>query len=238
MSELIDKKVGQVVAENFQTAAVFSKYGIDFCCGGGISIEKACENQKIDSKQLLAEIQAATQQKDSLSEQHLNLTQIMDHIVSTHHAYVDRTLGPLKAYLAKIESVHGERHPELLEVKKQFFEASDALTSHMKKEEFILFPYVKAMEMAQQKHFPLSAPHFGSIENPIHMMEDEHEIEGERFNEIARLTNNFTPPADGCQTYQVAYAMLKEFVEDLHRHIHLENNVLFPKATALYHELI
>jgi regulator of cell morphogenesis and NO signaling len=238
MSELIDKKVGQVVAENFQTAAVFSKYGIDFCCGGGISIDKACENKKIDTKQLLAEILEATRQKDPLTEQHLSLTQIIDHIVSTHHAYVERTLIPLKAYLAKIESVHGDRHPELAEVRRMFFEASDALTSHMKKEEFILFPYVKAMEMAQQKHFPLSAPHFGDIENPISMMEEEHEIEGERFNELAKITNNFTPPEDGCQTYQVAYAMLKEFVEDLHTHIHLENNVLFPRATTLYHELI
>ncbi|WP_075350966.1 iron-sulfur cluster repair di-iron protein [Algoriphagus marinus] len=237
MCELIDKKVGQVVAENFQTAAVFSKYGIDFCCGGGLTIEKACENKEIDSKKLLEELLEANQHQDPLIEQHLSLTQIIDHIVSTHHSYVDRTLGPLKAYLQKIESVHGDRHPELHQVKQMFFEASDALTSHMKKEEFILFPYVKAMEMAKQKHFPLSAPHFGDIENPIHMMEEEHEKEGDRFNELAKITNNYTPPEDGCQTYQVAYAMLREFVEDLHTHIHLENNVLFPRATTLYHEL-
>ena len=165
------------------------------------------------------------------------LTDLINHITTSHHQYVENSIPALKIYLQKLVLVHGGRHPELAEIKDEFFKAADALTTHMKKEELILFPYVKAMEEAQSSHFNLSKPHFGTIENPIHMMEDEHDTEGERFRLISELTGGYRTPADGCQTYKVAFAMLQEFEEDLHKHIHLENNILFPKATELFHQL-
>ena len=165
------------------------------------------------------------------------MTDLVDHIVGVHHKYVETTIPALKFYLDKIAKVHGNNHPELLEIRDEFFKTADALTSHMKKEEFILFPYIKAMESARKNHFPLSPAHFGGIENPIAMMEEEHDTEGERFRKISALSNNYTPPSDACQTYKVAFAMLQEFENDLHTHIHLENNILFPESKEVFANL-
>ena len=152
-------------------------------------------------------------------------------------ANVRVTIPALRAYLEKLCRVHGDRHPELFEINELFIAGSAALLSHMEKEEQVLFPYIKAMVESKTKGFPLSKPHFGDIENPIQVMEQEHEDEGERFRQIAELTNQYECPPDGCQTYKVAYAMLQEFEEDLHKHIHLENNILFPAARELYKEI-
>ena len=130
--------------------------------------------------------------------------------------------------------MHGQRHSELHEIKTLFFEGSEHLLAHLKKEELILFPYIRAMVESQEKNYPLARPHFGEIDNPIQMMEVEHQTEGERFRKIAQLSNHYTPPEDSCQTYQVTYALLQEFEADLHRHIHLENNILFPQAQRLF----
>jgi regulator of cell morphogenesis and NO signaling len=129
--------------------------------------------------------------------------------------------------------VHGERHPELLEIESLFLGSAGALTAHMKKEELVLFPYIKKMVSKG----PVEKPHFGTVQNPVQMMMNEHEVEGGRFREIAELSHNYTPPEDGCNTYRVAFAVLKEYENDLHLHIHLENNILFPKAIALEKKL-
>ena len=146
------------------------------------------------------------------------------------------TIPVLQAYLNKLCQVHGERHPELFKVNELFDEAAIALLSHMEKEEFVLFPFIKSLVEASENQYPLSEPYFGHIENPIAMMEHEHATEGERFRNIAKLTNQYEPPSDACQTYRVTYALLKEFEEDLHLHIHLENNILFPKSIELFKE--
>lgn len=237
MEQILDKKVGKIVAENFRTARVFTSYGIDFCCGGAVKLSEVCEKKGLDLAQLSSELTQLMQQADEQQFDQMSMTELIDHIVSVHHKYVEDTLPVLKFYVDKIARVHGDRHPELAEVRREFFEASDALTAHMKKEEFILFPYLKAMEAAAKGDFPLSKPHFGHVQNPISMMEEEHETEGERFRRIAELTNQYTPPADGCQTYRVAFAMLEEFEQDLHVHIHLENNLLFEKGLNLYQKL-
>lgn len=234
METIAEQKVGKIVAENFRTARVFTLHGIDFCCGGGIRLAEACEKKGLDLNLLSQELQEAMTWDEEVHFADFTLSQLIDHIIQVHHHYVEETLPLLKFYLEKIERVHGERHPELLEIKNEFFKAADALTVHMKKEEFILFPYIKAMENALEGNYPLSKPHFGSIENPIGMMEEDHDQEGERFKRIAELSNHFTPPADACQTYKVAFSMLQEFEEDLHTHIHLENNILFDKAIHLY----
>ncbi|MCH6232886.1 iron-sulfur cluster repair di-iron protein [Cognataquiflexum rubidum] len=237
MENLSQRKVGGIVAENFRAAKVFTEYGIDFCCKGGVTLEKACEVNDVPMESILKDLENAVIIPEEVHFTDFGLTDLINHITTTHHRYVENSIPPLKAYLQKLVQVHGERHPELEQIKEQFFQAADALTTHMKKEELILFPYVKAMEEAKSSHFSLSKPHFGAIENPINMMQDEHETEGERFRLISELSDGYRTPSDGCQTYKVAFAMLQEFEEDLHKHIHLENNILFPKATELYHQL-
>ncbi|HSI76079.1 MAG TPA: iron-sulfur cluster repair di-iron protein [Lunatimonas sp.] len=237
VQELANRKVGGIVAENFKTAKVFTQYGIDFCCKGGISLSDACEKNGVALDRILTDLKLAVIQPEEVHFKAFGLSQLIDHIVNTHHQYVENTIPSLKIYLPKIASVHGDRHPELLEVAQEFLLAADALTTHMKKEELILFPYIKAMEEADRSGLPLSKAHFGHIDNPIAMMEDEHDTEGERFRRISALTDGYTCPSDGCQTYRVAFAMLKEFEADLHTHIHLENNILFPKAQELFKKL-
>lgn len=237
MNEIAEKKVGSIVAGNFRTAKVFTDYGIDFCCKGGIKLSDACEKKGVDLDKISAELEQIVKQNDESNYQDFGMADLVDHIVGVHHKYVETTIPALKFYLDKIAKVHGDNHPELLEIRDEFFKTSDALTSHMKKEEFILFPYIKAMESARKNHFPLSPAHFGSIENPISMMEEEHDTEGERFRKISALSNNYTPPSDACQTYKVAFAMLQEFENDLHTHIHLENNILFPEAKEVFTSL-
>ncbi|RPA69474.1 iron-sulfur cluster repair di-iron protein [Cyclobacteriaceae bacterium YHN15] len=237
IQELSNKKVGSIVAENFKTAQVFTKYGIDFCCKGGVSLKQACANKGVDINQISNDLQRAVILPEEIHYVDFGLSQLIDHILVNHHQYVENTIPVLNAYLQKLAKVHGERHPELLKIRDQYLMASEALISHMKKEELILFPYIKAMQEARNNHYPLSQPHFGHIDNPIHLMEDEHDTEGERFRRISELSNAYSPPSDGCQTYKVAFAMLKEFEEDLHTHIHLENNILFPKAIELYNQI-
>lgn len=237
VQELASRKVGGIVAENFKTAKVFTEYGIDFCCKGGISLTEACEKNGVAIDRILADLEQAVVQPDKVHFKDFGLSQLIDYIVSTHHQYVENTIPALKTYLPKIASVHGDRYPELIEIAQEFIWAANALTTHMKKEEFVLFPYLKAMENAQRSGFSLPEAHFGHIDNPISMMEEEHDTEGERFRRISSLTDGYTCPPDGCQTYKVAFAMLKEFEADLHTHIHLENNILFPKAQELYKKL-
>jgi regulator of cell morphogenesis and NO signaling len=234
MENLAEKKVGRIVADNFRTAQVFSQYGIDFCCKGGITLQAACELNGASVDSVLNDLEKTMTSPEEVHFKDFGMTDLIEYIVNMHHRYVEKTIPALKAYLQKLEHVHGDRHPELFEIRRLFFEAADALTVHMKKEELILFPYIKAMEEAYKSHFPLSKPHFGHIENPIHMMEDDHSAEGERFRIISELSHGYTPPRDGCQTYRVAFAMLEEFEYDLHTHIHLENNILFPKALEAF----
>jgi len=153
---------------------------------------------------------------------------LADYIEKKHHRYVEKRIEEITPFLQKIVRVHGERHPELLQVEFLFAQSASDFIEYMAKEEQILFPFVREMVTGQ-----ISKASFGTVQNPISMMMSEHSQEGERFEKIAELTNNFTPPADACNSYQVTFALLKEFDEDLHLHIHLENNILFPKAIDL-----
>ncbi len=236
MENLAQTKVGKIVATNYKTSAVFTSHKIDFCCGGGITLEEACKNKNQDLTQVMVELEEAFKIKDVHNWEEMELEQLIDMIIDVHHSYVLATIPALQLYLEKLCRVHGSRHPELYEIRTLFEEGEAALRNHMKKEEMILFPYIKAMVQAKRNEFPLSKPHFQDINNPIQIMESEHEDEGERYRKIAQLTDNYNCPPDGCQTYRVTYAILKEFEEDLHKHIHLENNILFPAAQKLFQE--
>ncbi len=232
--ETINKKtIGNYVAEDFRTAALFSKYGIDFCCKGNRTLAEACEKKAISPERLENEINVIlnTANEQSVDFKSWSLDLLVEYIEKTHHRYVEEKSSVLYRFLDKLCKVHGDRHPELFEINKLFIEGAGVLAKHMMKEELILFPFIK--RMSQTKGKSIKMPNFGTVDNPIAMMQDEHTTEGERFAKIAELTNNYTPPADACQTYKVTFAMLKEFEDDLHIHIHLENNILFPGAQVL-----
>ena len=230
--------IGELVAKDYRAAGVFKAHGIDFCCNGNRTIGEACESQGLNSKKITKELENALTQQNSgqIDFQSWPPDLLVDYIEKKHHRYVEDKIPEIKVHLGKIASVHGDRHPELHEVERLFTEAAGALTAHMKKEELILFPFIQKLMAARQHPEQLTAPLFGSVENPIALMHQEHDTEGERFREIARLSNNYTPPADACNTYRVAFAMLEEFEADLHMHIHLENNILFPMAVKLEKE--
>jgi regulator of cell morphogenesis and NO signaling len=230
-----EKQIGQFVADDFRTAAVFSNYGIDFCCKGDRTVEEVCNKKGIEVNTLLDELRAVLNSKtdQSIDYKSWPLDLLADYIEKKHHRYVAEKLPVLLQFLNKLCSVHGERHPELFKINEEFIACANALTSHMKDEETIVFPLVKEMVNAKLENGVVKSPEFGTVEGPIATMMQEHDNEGERFRQIAELTNNYNPPADGCNTYQVAFAMLKDFEQDLHLHIHLENNILFPGAVKL-----
>ena len=227
--------IGDFVAKDYRTAAVFSKYGIDFCCKGHRTIDEVCSKKDINEPQLLSELNAVLDAKNDTENDFdsWSLDVLIDYIEKVHHRFVEEKTQILIPFLDKICSVHGENHPELLEINQIFNDSAKELASHMKKEELILFPFIKEMINATKSHGTIGKPFFETIKNPIAAMMSEHENEGERFRTIAALTNNYTPPEDACNTYKVTYAMLQEFEQDLHKHIHLESNILFPKAKAL-----
>ena len=229
-----EKTIGEMVAEDFRAAEVFRKYKIDFCCKGNRTIEEACENKKFNVADIYNDLENISQNRaGDVDFNSWPLDLLADYVEKTHHKYVEENTAVLIQYLNKLCKVHGDRHPELFQINELFLESAKDLAAHMKKEELILFPFIKKMVAAKAKGENIQKPHFGSVENPVAMMKHEHTVEGDRFVKIAELTNNYQFPEDACGTYQVTYKMLEDFENDLHKHIHLENNILFPKAIAL-----
>jgi regulator of cell morphogenesis and NO signaling len=235
LQENTQKEIGQYVADDFRTAAIFSKYKIDFCCNGNRTVEEACDKKGIDSNQLIDELNQVLNSKgaETIDYKSWPLDLLAEYIEKKHHRYVEEKIPVLRQFLDKLCRVHGERHPELFKINELFTASAGELASHMKKEELILFPFIKKMMKAKLEDGVVQSPQFGTVENPIAMMMEEHDNEGARFREIDALTNNYTPPVDACNTYKVTFAMLDEFEKDLHLHIHLENNILFPEAIKL-----
>lgn len=240
MEHTLEKTIGQMVAEDYRIAQVFKNHKIDFCCKGNRSIQEVAEKNNLDITILLGEIDEVQSRNitDNTDFKSWSLDLLADYIEKKHHRYVEEQIPILKQYLNKLCKVHGERHPELLKITEHFNASAGELAMHMKKEELLLFPWVRKMVKAEKLNEQLDRPHFGTVKNPIAMMMQEHENEGDRFRLIAELSDDYNPPSDGCSTYRVAFSLLKEFEEDLHRHIHLENNILFPKAEILEQKFI
>lgn len=232
------KTVAEVVTENIKAAHVFKKHGIDFCCGGGITIEKACAKNNVDYVILEKELEAIdTIVSNAYNYDNWDLSFLVDHIVNIHHKYVEDAIPLLLHYAAKVANVHGHHYKEVIEINELVVDIAKELAVHMKKEELILFPFVKQLVIAEKKKIKPNSPHFGTVINPIEMMEDEHENAGDIFKRIAELSNNYTPPEEACNTFRALYSKLEEFEQDLHHHIHLENNILFPKTIKLEQQL-
>jgi len=222
--------VGELVAKDYRTASVFKKQGIDFCCAGNRTIAEACAKKSIDPALVIETLEEIINKTNHPVADYNTwpLDLLADYVEKKHHRYVEEKIVEIVPFLNKVASVHGDRHPELLEVQQLFRGCVEELTSHMQKEEQILFPFVRQLATGKSVQAP-----FGSVQNPIKMMMHEHTAEGERFRRIVELTDNYMPPADACNTYKVTFALLQEFEEDLHLHIHLENNIMFPRAIAL-----
>jgi regulator of cell morphogenesis and NO signaling len=223
--------VGEIVATDFRTASVFEQFGIDFCCGGRRSLADACRTAAADPDAVRRALDALPPEGGEADERRWSVDHLIDHIVSTHHAYVRAAMPTTAQHLAKLISVHGERHPELARIADTFDNVRQELQQHLMKEEHVLFPYIRELATTTDGR-PHPSP-FGTVKNPIRMMEREHRAAGDQMHLIRELTNGYAPPADGCATYRVTFAELAEFERDLHRHVHLENNLLFPKAVAL-----
>ena len=231
--------IGDLVAQDYRTASVFKKHHIDFCCQGNRTITDACVKKNIDTVTVVSDLNdlMQSQTETNIDYQSWPLDLLADYIEKKHHRYVVNKTQEIIPYLTKVAAVHGERHPELLEIKEHFIASTTELAAHMQKEELILFPFVRKMVAAKQDNIEIQAAHFGTVENPIQMMMNEHSAEGDRFRKIEELSNGYTAPEDGCNTFRVTFALLKEFEQDLHMHIHLENNILFPKAIQMEKEL-
>ena len=230
--------VGDIVKANYSAAHVFEKYGIDYCCGGDRSLDRACSSEGVDTGLLIRQLEEAMKQEDRGSKyiENLPLSTLCDYIVETHHQYVHEKSGFIREKLQKLCDVHGDHHPELFKIRDMFNAASENLKLHMEKEETILFPYIREMEAMKLRGNHMNAG-AGNKLDPIGELKAEHTVEGDRFRQMAVLTNQFQVPSDGCNTFEVTYRTLDEFVRDLHRHIHLENNILFPKSVILENEL-
>ena len=234
MEDIRNSKIGELVADDYRKAGVFKKFGLDFCCGGGKSIAEACEKKGINEEELIDAIKLLDDKEDA-SEQNFNewkLDLLADYIINVHHSYVRQNLPLILQFSYKAARVHGHAHDELVKINEKFQLVADELTMHMQKEEMVLFPYIKELAKSSVNE-PASPPPFGTVANPIRMMEAEHENAGNLLKEISELSNDYTPPEYACNTWRVLFAHLEDFENDLHRHIHLENNILFPKAIQL-----
>ncbi|HEX3023791.1 MAG TPA: iron-sulfur cluster repair di-iron protein [Chitinophagaceae bacterium] len=231
-----DETLGQIAAKDLHKAQIFKKYGLDFCCGGKKTVKEACAEKGLDVTKVEQELQQA--EKTSVSAKPLpynewELDFLADYIVNTHHSYVKKNLPDIVAYSNKVYGVHGDRHPELQKVNELIAAVNAELSSHLVKEERVLFPYIKNLVAQKNKTQAFQQTPFGTVQEPINMMEMEHEVVGNYLSEIKKVTNNYFIPEDACASFSLLYRMLPEFEDDLYTHIHLENNILFPKAIEL-----
>ena len=237
MTTLYSKSLAQIVNENHKTAYVFEKYHLDFCCKGKRLLRQACEEIRVPVEQVIADLENVTgDSKISVDFDKMSLTQLAEYIVLTHHDYVKRELPLIYSYLQKVASRHGDRHPELLAVLNAFLELQEDMIQHMEKEEIILFPRIRMIELYSHDNSEVQLNRL-YLESPITVMEQEHENAGDLLSQMRELTNNYSLPADACTTYKLCFAALKAFEMDLHQHIHLENNILFPKTLKLFNTL-
>lgn len=226
--------IGEIAVKDLRKAEVFKKYGIDFCCGGKKTLSEVCAEKNIDVTKVETELQQlSTESKVSnISYNEWNIDFLADYIVNTHHTYVRKYLPELLGYSLKVAQVHGDRHPELAHIKNLVGEINEELTEHLKEEEDVLFTRVKKIVQAKNSGQPLDKEE-RSLQQLIEELEKEHDFVGRCFDKIRELSNSYQIPDDACSSYKLLYKMIQEFEDDLHIHIHLENNILFPKAVEM-----
>ena len=232
--------LAQIVNSNHKAASVFEKYHLDFCCKGKRSLEQACTEQQLAVSQITGELEnlfANESNASTVDFDKMNLAQLSDYIVQTHHAYVKNEMPQIYAYLEKVSSKHGERHPEVYKIFQTFAAVKEEMEGHMRKEEVVLFPRIKELQKMSDGENANLQLNINYLQSPITVMEQEHDHAGTLLNDIRIFSNDYTPPQDACTTYRLCFAALKAFELDLHQHVHLENNILFPKAIGMLGQL-
>ncbi len=230
------KTVGEIAAEMPSATREFEKLGIDYCCGGNRTLRQACSEANISVDEALARLErsaASTEPKPGQDWQNQLLADLISHITTTHHVFVREESPRIQALAAKVVGVHGKNHPELLQVQQVFAALAEELRVHLMKEEQMLFPYISLMEENTLAGEPAPPAMFGTVANPVRMMMQEHDGAGEALRALRSVTVNYTVPEDACISYRTLFQALQDFEADLHQHIHLENNVLFPRAIAM-----
>ncbi len=235
MNALEERTVGEIVSEDYRTAGVFKKYGLDFCCGGKKKLADACERKGLDVNLLLSEIDnLSAKDNDQHNYNEWSPAFLVDYIINNHHHFVRTKLPEIRAYANKVAKVHGKTYPVLNDMLGTFMVLKDEMLSHLDAEERILFPYIKKMAEARKNGTTFEKEQqTGTAAEAIEMMEQEHDEAGNLMAQLEEMSNGFTPPEDACTTFRVYFQNLEAFRDDLHKHVHLENNILFPKALEM-----
>lgn len=238
--DLINNYIKDIVIANYKTVEVFEKYNIDFCCNGKRLLKEVIKEKDLKSNDLINELINIIKSQSSTEENFdkYDLRELIDYIVNVHHKYVIESIPNIKTHLEKVISKHSKKYQFLLEIGNLFSQVSKELGGHLLKEEQILFPFIKYLSDCQKHGDAPRLGGFGTVKNPIRQMELEHDAAGNILHRIRELTENYKLPGDACTTFNITYEELKEFESDLHKHIHLENYILFPKAIELENNLI
>lgn len=233
MESLDSRSVRELASATPGAARVFEKFRIDYCCGGERSLAQACSAAKVNVLEVVEALEKQQPQGGDRDWQKASLAELAKHIVSKHHEYVRQEIQRLIPLSAKVAGVHGKNHPELEKIQSSFQALADELSAHLMKEERMLFPYIEQLELAANSGSHPAASPFGTVKNPVRMMMMEHDSAGELLRKMREVSKNYTLPADACMSFQMLYRALEEFEADLHQHIHLENNILFPRVIEL-----
>ncbi len=226
--------IGDFVAEDYRTSKVFEKYGIHFCCGGKVSLSAACREKGIDTATMLREIESVKSTPLDRGQNYSawDLSFLADYIVNTHHAWLRENREQIAVYARKVAEVHGPNHPEVIEIAKIFDKIVIDMKGHLREEEEVFFPAVKRISAARKAGEEPDTRDFAVIRVSLKKLDAEHNEIGDAVHAIRGLSKDYAIPADACNTYMVTCRKLREFEDDLHKHVHLENNILFPKAVG------
>ena len=230
-----ETKVKDIALSNPAARQILEDAGLDYCCGGGKSLHEACLPADVPAEEILKRLRENSKHgsPDEASWASAPLVDLTGHIRDRHHRYVREAIARLQPLLDKVEAKHGKSHSEIADIRRLFTEVGREMIMHMQKEEQILFPYIDALEKATNAHSSVEPPFFQTVRNPIHAMMKEHDAAGELVRQIRKASSEYTAPTDACTSYKALYQDLREFEADLHQHVHLENNILFPRAVEM-----
>ncbi len=230
-----DTKVKEIVLSNPAAARVLEDAGVDYCCGGNKSLHDACLHANVSAEEILKRLRENSEQVSPADINWVSapLADVTRHLREKHHRYVREAIPRVQALAAKVKSKHGAKHPELAEIEALFTRVGQEMIMHMQKEEQVLFPYIDAMEKASLGQGTVEPPFFRTVKNPVHTMMQEHDAAGDIVKQIRKASSEYAPPSDACPSFQTLYHDLQQFEADLHQHVHIENNILFPRAVDM-----
>jgi regulator of cell morphogenesis and NO signaling len=230
-----ETKVKEIALSNPGAKRILEDAGVDYCCGGGKSLHDACAHSGVPAEEILKRLRENREQvgPEDTSWTSAPLGELTRHIVGKHHRYVREAIPRVRALLVKVKGKHGENHPEIAAIESLFLDLGQEMTMHMQKEEMILFPYIETLERSARGDETLEPPFFQTVRNPIHAMMQEHDAAGDLLRALRETSHGYAVPADACMSYRELYESLQAFEADLHTHVHLENNILFPRAVDL-----